>query len=587
MSIEETESSVSSEESAPKQVLPSSVETKVLGKTVEIALDTVDSQKVIEIQSMLTPEVLSENRKHAHGINVLGEGSVGYDYISDQQSAELLKDPKQTLKNFREELQLDEQYVQEIRPEYAVDIIKMEIDKRNSKSTEKRRAETEMLDELGIDGAVKIHMCKGPFDSRHLDIESVSPQQEEAYTYVRKEIEKGMRVQIALGPGIAEYQDENGETVRNMTTFMNPETKALEESQTNFHIPTQANELEKWGEYCRFVASKCPNAEFDVWVEPNHNLDDNGHGKFKHNSDSGRHGEFSSEGRKPEEYALAVIMASYAVKQEAPNSKIGINVAFADVDYIEKTLAAIKACGYDPEKVVDYVSFNPYRFGKKPESCGPKWNESLEGFRGDSAPRGRFDWNVEGSYEDEVLSLMRRVSRLGIKDIRTSESGYPAGELTRKQQAEYNLKGWLLDRYLGLPESPWTLSSESEEFSFIDKFGRKTETYFAYKNFNSVFSSSVVPKGEIKVSDENVVCKVFEDQSDSSQVLVLWYTTDYYSNNDENPNINVSLELPDEVQANITVDLTREVPINNKFDGKQLRFQVKGEPTIVRLKKKV
>ncbi|MCK9368831.1 hypothetical protein M0R04_02525 [Candidatus Dojkabacteria bacterium] len=586
MDITEVEPSDSSAEPTVEETgVPQPLESKAQEKTVEIKLDVIDSQKVVEIQNILTPEVLSENRKHAHGMNVLGEGSVGYDYISDEQSAGLLKDPKQTLANFRQELQLDEKYIKEIPVEHAVDIIKMEIEKRNSQSAEKRRAETEMLSELGVDGSVKIHMCKGSFDSRHLDITSVSPKQEEAFTYVRKEIEKGIRVQIALGPGIAEYQNESGGTVKNMTTFINPETKVLEEGQTNFHIPSHKDELEKWGKYCQFVASKCPNAEFDVWVEPNHNLDDNGHGKFKHNADSGRHGEFSSEGRKPEEYALAVIMASYAVKQESPNSKIGINVAFADVDYIEKTLEAIRKCGYDPTKVVDYISFNPYRFGKKPELCGPKWNETLEGFRGDSAPKGRFDWGVEGSYEGEVLSLMKKVSSLGIKDIRTSESGYPAGELTRQQQAEYNLRGWLLDRYLGLPASPWTLTSESEDFSFIDKFGKKTKTYFAYKNFNSIFSSSVVPKGEIKVGDENIICKVFEDESDKSQILVFWSPTDYYSDNkDENLPINISSVLAKDTEVEVITQLTRAVPSNKKYISQQLQFQVSGEPIIVRIK---
>ncbi len=581
MDGEISELSTESFETSPQMLTDSK-----LDETVELHIENIDSQEVTEIKDMLTPEVLLENRKHAHGINVLGEGSVAYDYISPLAEAKLLENPKWVLSKYSEELQVNKEYIQEMSQEEAARKIKEKVEERNLKSSEKRKAETELLQELRVDGSIKIHMCKGPFDSRYLDISSSDLKQEEAFTYVRNQIEKGIRVQIALGPGFMEYIDESGEVVKNTTTYINPETKALEKSETSFHIPSKRAELRKWDNYCRYVSSRCPGTEFDIWVEPNHNEDDNGHGKFKHNADPGRHGEFSSEGRKPDEYALAVIVASNAIKQESPNSKVGINVAFADTEYIEKTIETIKALGYDPTKIIDYVSFNPYRFGRKPESCGPKWNESLDSYRGNNAPKGRFDWHTEGSYEEEVLSLMRRVSSLGIRDIRTSESGYPVDELTRQQQAEYNLRGWVLDRYLGLPESPWTLTSESEDFSFIDNSGKKTETFYAYKNFNSIFSSSIVPKGEINVGDEKIICKVFEDDSNGSQILVVWSPTDYYSSKGEN-NVSENISVPflEEKSVEIITHLTKEDPNIEKKRTNKLKINVNGEPVIIKISK--
>jgi len=581
MKGEISESSSESIETNPQMLTDSK-----LDEAVELHIENIDSQEITEISDMLTPEVLSENRKHAHGINVLGEGSVGYDYISPSTEAKFLEDPKQILAKYSEELQMNEKDIQEMSEDDGARRIREEVERRNLKSSEKRRVETELLEELGVDGSIKIHMCKGPFDARYIDTSSSDPRQEKAFTYVRNQIEKGIRVQIALGPGFPEYTNENGEIVTNTTTYINPETKALEKSGTFFHIPSKTGELKKWDKYCRYVSSGCFGAEFDIWIEPNHNEDDNGHGKFKHNTDSGRHGEFSSEGRKPDEYALAVIVASGAIKLESPNSKVGINVAFADVEYIEKTIETIKALGYDPTKIIDYVSFNPYRFGKKPEMCGPKWNENLESYRGSDAPKGRFDWSTEGSYEEEILSLMKRVSSLGIKDIRTSESGYPSGELTRQQQFEYNLRGWVLDRYLGLPESPWTLTSESEDFSFIDNSGKKTETFYAYKNFNSIFSSSTVPSGEIHVKDEKVICKVFEDDSNGDQILVIWSPTDYYSKNgDNNMPVRVSLPFLREKSVEIITQLSKEIPDIEKRTTNQLEINVNGEPVIIKIRR--
>ncbi|MDD4561425.1 MAG: hypothetical protein PHI80_03335 [Candidatus Dojkabacteria bacterium] len=581
MKGEISESSSESIETNPQMLTDSK-----LDEAVELHIENIDSQEITEINDMLTPEVLSENRKHAHGINVLGEGSVGYDYISPSTEAKFLEDPKQILAKYSEELQMNEKDIQEMSEDDGARRIREEVERRNLKSSEKRRVETELLEELGVDGSIKIHMCKGPFDARYIDTSSSDPRQEKAFTYVRNQIEKGIRVQIALGPGFPEYTNENGEIVTNTTTYINPETKALEKSGTFFHIPSKTGELKKWDKYCRYVSSRCSGAEFDIWIEPNHNLDDNGHGKFEHNTDPGRHGEFSSEGRKPEEYALAVIVASNAIKQEAPNSKVGINVAFADTEYIEKTIGTIKALGYDPKKVVDYVSFNPYRFGKKPEMCGPKWNENLESNRGSDAPKGKFDWSTEGSYEEEVLSLMKRVSSLGIKDIRTSESGYPVGELTRQQQAEYNLRGWVLDRYLGLPESPWALTSESEDFSFIDNRGKKTETFYAYKNFNSIFSSAIIPRGEIHTRDKKVLCKIFEDESNGDQILVIWSPTDYYSSKGENSElVSVSLPLQGEKSVEIVTQLSKESPNTEKRITNKLEISVKGEPVIIKISK--
>jgi len=571
---------ISESSTEPIETSPQMLTDSKSNETVELHIENIDSQEVTEINDILTPEVLLENRKHAHGINVLGEGSVGYDYISSELETKLLENPRQILAQYSTELQISGEDIWEMPEDDAVARIRGEIEKRNLKSSEKRRAETELLQELGVDGSIKIHMCKGAFDARYLDTSSSDPKQEEAFIYVKNQIEKGIRVQIALGPGFTEYTNENSEIVTNTTTYINPETKALERGATAFHIPSKTGELKKWDKYCRYVSSKCSGAEFDVWIEPNHNL--------KHNSDPGRRGEFSSEGRKPEEYALAVVVASNAIKQESPNSKVGINVAFADVEYIEETIKTITALGYDPTKIIDYISFNPYRFGKKPESCGPRWNESLNSYRGSDAPKGRFDWMTEGSYEEEVVSLMRKVSNLGIKDIRTSESGYPVGELTRQQQAEYNLRSWVLDRYLGLPESPWTLTSEDEGFSFIDNSGNKTETFYAYKNFNSIFSSSIAPRGEINVRDEKVICKVFEDQSHGSQILVIWSPTDHYSSKGENSTpINISIPLEMEKSVEIITQLSKENPNIEKRSTNKLEINIGGEPVIIKVNKQV
>jgi len=138
-----------------------------------------------------------------------------------------------------------------------------------------------------------------------------------------------------------------------------------------------------------------------------------------------RRGEFSSSGRTPTEYAVAVVAASQAIKETTPEAKIGINLAFVDTNYAIQTLEAIRQMGQDPTKVVDYASFNPYRFGKKPEDRGPKWNENLTGNRGESAPRGKFDWSTGGKYEDEVIEFIEMVGRKGVKDIRIGESGWP------------------------------------------------------------------------------------------------------------------------------------------------------------------
>ncbi|HPR92265.1 MAG TPA: hypothetical protein PLR64_03375 [Candidatus Dojkabacteria bacterium] len=238
MKGEISESSSESIETNPQMLTDSK-----LDEAVELHIENIDSQEITEINDMLTPEVLSENRKHAHGINVLGEGSVGYDYISPSTEAKFLEDPKQILAKYSEELQMNEKDIQEMSEDDGARRIREEVERRNLKSSEKRRVETELLEELGVDGSIKIHMCKGPFDARYIDTSSSDPRQEKAFTYVRNQIEKGIRVQIALGPGFPEYTNENGEIVTNTTTYINPETKALEKSGTFFHIPSKTGEL--------------------------------------------------------------------------------------------------------------------------------------------------------------------------------------------------------------------------------------------------------------------------------------------------------------------------------------------------------
>jgi hypothetical protein len=143
-----------------------------------------------------------------------------------------------------------------------------------------------------------------------------------------------------------------------------------------------------------------------------------------------------------------------------------------------------------------------------------------------------------------------------------------------------------LDRYLGLPESPWTLTSESEDFSFIEKSGKKAETFYAYKNFNSIFSSSIVPKGEINVGDGKVICKVFEDDSNGSQILVVWSPTDYYSSKGEN-NVSENISVPflEEKSVEIITQLTKGDPSTEKKNSNKLEINVNGEPAIIKISK--
>jgi len=79
--------------------------------------------------------------------------------------------------------------------------------------------------------------------------------------------------------------------------------------------------------------------------------------------------------------------------------------------------------------------------------------------------------------------------------------------LTEEQRAQYNLRGWILDRYVDLPESPWTLLSDSEYFSLVKNDGEKTPTYWAYRNFNKIFTTMTRPVGEIQTGSDNIIAK--------------------------------------------------------------------------------
>jgi len=552
---------------------------------IEISNEAINKNIVNRVESALSAETLRENRIHAHGINVMGEGVGFYDTTSEEKVQEALADPHKTLLDNATILGLTPESINPLDKNAAQALIRAKVQERDEKHRANRKLESLYLDELGVDGAIKIHMCRGPFDSRIIDVDTPNPDQEEAFRYVQEQLKNGRRVQIALGPGMTEYQTPDGEIRKNTTVFINKETGKLETGETYFHIPTQPGEVESWQKYCRFIADKCKGADFDIWVESNHNLDDNGHGNFQHNTDPARYGEFSSSGRTPAEYAVAVVAASQAIKETNPEAKIGINLAFADTDYAVQTLEAIRQIGQDPIKVVDYVSFNPYRFGKRPEDCGPKWNENLAGNRGKNAPKGKFDWSTTGKYEDKAVEFIERVGAQGVKDIRIGESGWPKESLTEEQRAQYNLRGWILDRYIGLPESPWTLSSESENFSLVKNNREKTPTYWAYRNFNKIFTTTTCPVGEIQTSNDGIICKIFEDETSHDKILVIWKATDYYdTNKPQDESDNIDLVFSQESDLEITSKLTTTEPETETKKSKTIQINVSGEPVIIRRK---
>lgn len=574
-----------SEGSISTETIPAQAQTEMQRKPIQIEVSpkTIDKTTVGRVESALSPEALKENRVHAHGMNVMGEGVGFYDKTPEEKVQEALSDPHKALLENAAVLSLTPESINVLDDDAARALIQTKVKERDEQHIANRKTESVYLEELGVDGAIKIHMSRGPFDSRVVDMDNPNPNQDEAFKYVQEQLAKGRRVQIALGPGIKEYRNPNGEIQENTTTYINKETGKLETSETYFHIPTQPGEIEQWKRYCRFIADKCKGADFDIWVEANHNLDDSGHGNFQHNTDLSRHGEFSSTGRTPAEYAVAVVAASEAVKEIDPKAKVGINLAFVDTDYAIKTLEAIKAMGQNPTYVVDYVSLNPYRFGKKPEDCGPKWNENLAGNRGEHAPKGKFDWTATGSYENEVVEFLEKVGGQGIKDIRIGESGWPKESLTEDERAQYNLRGWILDRYVGLPESPWTLSSESEDFSLVKNNGEKTPTYWAYRNFNKIFISTVRPTGEIQTGDNSVVCKVFEDDNTHDEILVVWQATDYYDkDNSQAGQSQVDLLFDQESDIEIISKLTATETVTETKKAKTIQIGVSGEPIIIR-----
>jgi len=487
-------------------------------------LQAIDATIPNILTKLWDPKILRE--RFVPGINVLGAG------IAERKFGEkalwALEKPDKALTL----LGYDREKIEGIAPKNKIQILQEEIRKRASQTNEEKRLRTEEIDLAADLGTKRIRIHYGGsyhggavFASDNIQDENGSflsednPEFKSLKNFHQKWVGGRGSIEFCLGPGKKKYKTSKGIHKINKTKCYDPKTKSFKPKTTEYHIPDNEDELQYYIKYCQFMAQHFPEAAFCFWVEPNLNYDDNE--LFQHSYLKGA----QSTERCPETYANLVLASATAMRKISSSVRLGINFAFIDIDYVERCLKRIEEREH-PSKIIDYVSFNPYR--DLPENAGPFWNEDLTNGCGG---KGRFDWNTSGiSYEEEVLGLMKRLSRVGLV-LQVGESGWSAEQTpeSERSQAIYNLRGWVLNRFLWVPETPWRLrdpydSSQEHSYAFVDSRTFKPHpSYHAYQTFNRLFHQDVVPLGKGK-SDAlpNLQCNVFEDRKNNKILTAVW-----------------------------------------------------------------
>jgi polyhydroxyalkanoate synthesis regulator phasin len=459
-------------------------------------------------QDILKDVVSAEILGRGPGLNVMGEGGNpmyhAWSTWTESISTFIKVNPEQAKEILVQEGILSRDEADRIPQDQLLEEIQKKQLEEYEKNLAIRMRETEMLDDLAVE-RVRLHFDESPHHLSHIvkffDEEGnfiptgkdpVSEELKKFIEYYQRLSAGGKKIELTLGPGIAEPGDDK----------RRGPYKASE-----YRLPTTKEELEIWRTYCKGIAKNFSEADFTVWVEPNF------------------YPLFEKTGRDPEKYGRAVLAAARTVQEVLPAKKIGISVVFADVDYLNRALNEIKKSGVNPADIIQYISINPYRWGMPERPTAAAWDEGSKKFGSGEKPFL--------TYEQQILNLYEEMKGWGITDIRTGETGYDRKDsnLSEHEQAVYNLRGWILNRYLWVAETPFRatqVEGSRSQRGLVSEEGIPTETYFAYRNFNSVFNKDFMPAGELTVTDDmRIFCKVFKNQSTQEMLLAVWVAQSY------------------------------------------------------------
>lgn len=543
-------------------------------------IDTTIPEKITKFWSLKT---LKDN--FVPGINVLGAGVAERDFEEKVNWA--LKNPDEALTL----LGYGPKEIERMQKKDKVELLRGEIKKREGQINEEKKLRVEELDpaaDLGVK-RLRIHYGGSYYGGAVTALDNLQdedgnflpeddPEFRSLKDFYRKWMKSGGVIEFCLGPGKKKYKTSDGTYKTNKTECYDPKTKSFKEEVTEYHIPDNEDELRYYSNYCQFMTRHFPEAEFCFWVEPNLNYDDNG--IFQHSELKGA----QSTGRDPEKYADVVLTASKMMRKTTSNIRLGINIAFVDLDYVKRCLEQVEKQGNVPE-VIDYVSFNPYR--DLPENSGPFWNCNLTGKRGG---KGKFDWKERHfSYEEEVLQLAELVSKFGLT-LQVGESGWRGGKKPgeKRNQVVYNLRGWILNRFLWIPDTPWRMrdpiTSEVGEasFAFVESRSlRPRPSYYAYQVFNRLLLEDITPLGELREdSVPELMGRVFQNEKSKERLLVLWMAVGADQNYEDQP---IRLQLPEHGVSGLRVidSLDGKDYADYSVDRNTLRVTVKDYPLIV------
>jgi len=471
-------------------------------RKVEIQVSSLDKSKQTELQeSILSPEIKQNTLNYWAGVNIMG-GVVNPMLVASKEDVlEMARRDMHEVTNALDSAGIN--YLD--NPMLTVESLFKD---KSIKEKEIRSIERETIDKIGAK-RVRMHFdevlthlstVEGLFDDSG-DIKE-SEKNSELYTgftqlveYVKDLEKQGIKVEIALGPGVKHTE----RTADKRHVY----------SVTEYELPSEKEDIKVWERYCKGIARNFPNSDLTVWVEPNFD-------------------EFVKSGRDSAKYAKAVVSAANAVQEIDPEKKVGISMLFLDQGFALDTLQQIKESGSNPDDLVGYVTFNPYRF-RSPEA--PTWTESARKMIYRDKPLSALSSELPDTYENEVMAFYKRLSEYGINDIRVGESGYQGDGYSDHQNAVCNVRSWVLDRYLWVRETPWRAIQKEDsknKYGLVSEKGIPTENFNAYKHFNEIFTPDVVPVGEIAdPNDRRVYSKVFKNNRTGEDIIVLWTAQTY------------------------------------------------------------
>ncbi len=471
-------------------------------RKVEMNVSSSDKSKQTELQeSILSPEIKQNTLNYWAGVNVMG-GVVNPMLVASKEDVlEMARRDMHEVTNALDSAGINYQ-------DNPMGTVEALFKDKTTKEKDIRSIERETIDKIGAK-RVRMHFdevlthlstVEGLFDDSGNIKES--EKNSDLYTgftqlveYVKDLEKSGVKVEIALGPGV-KHPDRTAD-------------KRHVYSVTEYELPSEKEDTKVWERYCKGIARNFPNSDLTVWVEPNFD-------------------EFVKGGRDPNKYAEAVRTAANAIQEIDSKRKVGMSMLFLDQGFALDTLKQIKESGSKPNDLVEYVTFNPYRF-RAPEA--PTWTESARKMIYREKPVDTLSSELPDTYENEVMSFYKRLSEYGINDIRVGESGYQGDGYSVKQNAICNVRSWVLDRYLWVRETPWRAIQKEDsdkKYGLVSEKGIPTENFNAYKHFNEIFTPDVVPVGEITDPDDRrVYSKVFKNNHTGGDIVVLWTAQTY------------------------------------------------------------